>query len=113
MCCCSDVHANRLTDKRKCNGNIDVSADQQSRNIAANQESSLNAANQVDVLMQVNGKPLYVAIAQKKVDRQRRLKTYFQQPQANYQNPQGGPGGYMPGPFYGPGKLSCASCPAK
>ena len=54
--------------------------------------------------MQVNGKPLYVAIAQKKVDRQRRLKTYFQQPQASFQNPQG-PGGYMPGPFYGPGKI--------
>lgn len=48
----------------------------------------------------VNNKPLYVAIAQKKSDRQRRLKTYFQQPQANFQNPQGMGMGM---PFYGPG----------
>lgn len=41
-------------------------------------------------VLQVNNKPLYVAIAQKKSDRQRRLKTYFQQPPgANFQNPQG------------------------
>ena len=40
--------------------------------------------------LQVNSKPLYVAIAQKKSDRQRRLKTYFQQPPGtNFQNPQG------------------------
>lgn len=40
--------------------------------------------------LQVNSKPLYVAIAQKKSDRQRRLKTYFQQPPgSNFQNPQG------------------------
>ena len=52
----------------------------------------------------VNNKPLYVAIAQKKSDRQRRLKTYFQQPQANFQNPQGMGMGM---PFYGPGAPFC------
>ena len=49
---------------------------------------------------QVNNKPLYVAIAQKKSDRQRRLKTYFNQPQPNYQNQQGMGMGM---PYYGPG----------
>ena len=50
--------------------------------------------------MQINGKPLYVAIAQKKQDRQRRLKNYFQQPQAGaFMGPQGmNPGYYGGGP---------------
>ena len=56
----------------------------------------------------VNNKPLYVAIAQKKSDRQRRLKTYFQQPQANFQNPQGMGMGM---PFYGPGAPFCLPIP--
>ncbi|KAL3159783.1 hypothetical protein ABBQ38_010189 [Trebouxia sp. C0009 RCD-2024] len=66
----------------------------------------------------VNNKPLYVAIAQKKSDRQRRLKTYFQQPPGtNFQNPQGmgmgmpyypaqpnmnGPMGYYPNQYGAP-----------
>jgi polyadenylate-binding protein len=77
-------------------------------------EEATKAINEMNTKL-VNNKPLYVAIAQKKSDRQRRLKTYFQQPQANFQNPQGMGMGM---PFYGPGTshyspatgLSSASC---
>ena len=62
-------------------------------------EEATKAINELNTKL-VNNKPLYVAIAQKKSDRQRRLKTYFQQPQANFQNPQGMGMGM---PFYGPG----------
>lgn len=62
-------------------------------------EEATKAINEMNTKL-VNNKPLYVAIAQKKSDRQRRLKTYFQQPQANFQNPQGMGMGM---PFYGPG----------
>ena len=65
-------------------------------------EEATKAINEMNTKL-VNNKPLYVAIAQKKSDRQRRLKTYFQQPQANFQNPQGMGMGM---PFYGPGTPS-------
>ena len=56
------------------------------------------ASQQLPSLVQINGKPLYVAIAQKKQDRQRRLKNYFQQPQAGaFMGPQGMNPGYYGG----------------
>jgi polyadenylate-binding protein len=61
-------------------------------------EEATRAISELNSKM-INGKPLYVAIAQKKQDRQRRLKGYFQQPQGPYvpQHPMNP----MAGQFYG------------